>query len=171
MDSIDLRSHSLEQKGRLPDTAVRFRHFLSSHLGAWKGLLVILYVLSATTAVRAQDSASVVGTIVDATSSAVAGAQLTARNTETGLTRKTETDVAGHYEFPLLNVGTYEVQVERAGFKPRNVSGIVLVLGQRAVVDLTLEVGDIQETVQVTEQASGVDVTTSDVWVLSENVR
>jgi hypothetical protein len=124
---------------------------------------MFLCVLSAATVARAQGSASIVGTIVDATNSAVVAAQVSARNTETGLVRKTDTDAAGHYEFALLNVGKYEVEVERAGFKTRNLNGVVLVLGQRAVLDFALEVGEVRETVQVTEQASGVEVSTSDV--------
>ena len=124
---------------------------------------MIACVAATATVARAQGSASITGTVLDATNSAVAGAQVSARNSETGQVRRTSTDAAGHYEIPLLNVGNYEVDVQREGFKARNVNGVVLVLGQRAVVDVALEVGEVRETVQVTEQASGVEVTTSDV--------
>ena len=126
-------------------------------------LLAIFCVFATATAARAQSTASITGSVVDATNSAVPGVQVTARNSETGVVRTTATDASGRYEIPLLNVGNYEVSVQKEGFQAQNVKGVALVLGQRAVVDLTLEIGEVRETVQVTEQGTGVEVTTSDV--------
>jgi hypothetical protein len=131
--------------------------------GISKLTIALSCLFLAATVIRAQGSAALIGTVVDATGSAIGGATVNARNSESGLVRKVTTDAAGHYEIPLLNVGNYEVSVERTGFKAKNASGIVLVLGQRATIDFALEVGEIRETVQVTEQAPGVEVTTSDV--------
>ncbi len=112
---------------------------------------------------RAQGEASLSGTILDATKSAIAGAQITAKNAETGVVRNATADASGHYEISLLSIGAYEVTAEHTGFRSQTRTKVGLVLGQRGTVDFALEVGEVRETVQVTEQAPGVEVSTSDV--------
>jgi hypothetical protein len=72
------------------------------------------------------------------------------------------TDPAGRYDAPLLPVGKYEVTVEQSGFRKETRTGITLVLGQRAIVDFKLTVGEIQQTVQVEETTLQFGVTTSE---------
>ena len=126
-------------------------------------LLGMAILACACSVAWAQGEASISGTVLDATKSAVAGVEVTAKSAETGAARKTTTDASGHYDISLLSVGTYEVTAEHSGFRTQNRNGVGLVLGQRGTVDFTLEVGEVRETVQVTEQAPGVEVSTSDV--------
>ena len=73
------------------------------------------------------------------------------------------TDSAGRYDAAaVLAVGKYEVTVEQIGFKKESRTGITLVLGQRAAVDIKLAVGEVQQTVQVEETAIQVGVTTAE---------
>lgn len=111
----------------------------------------------------AEGEASIAGTVVDATGSAIAGVAVTVKSVETGAVRKALTIESGHYDVGLLSVGNYEITAEKTGFQTQGKNGIALVLGQRAGVDFALQVGEIRETVQVTDQALGVSVTTSDV--------
>ncbi len=122
-------------------------------------------LLMALAAIHAwgQGEASLAGTVVDQTGSALGAVSITVRSAETGVVRKVSTDGSGHFEVALLGVGSYEIRVEKAGFQTQTRNGIALVLGQRAAVDFTLQVGEVKETVQVTEQAPGVTVTTADV--------
>ncbi len=110
-----------------------------------------------------QGEASIGGTVVDATGSAIAGVAVTGKSGETGAVRKTLTDTSGHYDVALLGVGNYEIRAEKTGVQTQGRNGIALVLGQRAGVDFTLQIGEVTETVQVTENAPGVTVSTSDV--------
>lgn len=122
-----------------------------------------LVLLGLTTAgVWAQGEASISGAITDGTGSALGETSVTVRSEETGAIRKATTDVAGHYDVSLLPVGSYDVTVEKTGFQTASRAKVVLVLGQRAVVDFVLQVGELKETIQVTE-TPGVGVTTSDV--------
>lgn len=110
-----------------------------------------------------QGEASITGTVSDQSGAAIPAVSVTLRSVETGTLRKVLTDGSGHYEIPLLRVGSYEVTAGKSGFQTETRRSVALVLGQRASVDFALQVGAARETIQVTEQAPGVEVTTSDV--------
>ena len=124
-------------------------------------LTVILTGTMATGAVRAQVTASVTGAVKDATGAVVPGATVTVKNLESGLTRSADTDANGNYSVPSLPVGEYEVTVEKAGFKRGVRQGVTLVVAQQAVVNLTLEVGNVEQQVTVTAAAPIVNTTLS----------
>src|SRR5437588_5593331 len=60
---------------------------------------------------------TVLGTVTDASGATVAGAAVTVRNTDTGLVRRTETQTDGSYRIPELPIGTYDVTIEKSGFR------------------------------------------------------
>lgn len=76
--------------------------------------------------------------------------------------RDAETDTAGRFRAPSLAVGSYEVAVDKPGFGTERRSGIVLVVGQRQELDLTLQVGDVHQTVEVTADPGLPSATTED---------
>ena len=112
---------------------------------------------------RAQVSASITGRVTDQTGAVISGAKVTAQNEETGLSRSTLTDAAGRYELPALPVGQYEVRASKHGFSERVRSGISLVIGQDATLDLGLAVGNVTEQVKVTGDAALVNATTQNI--------
>jgi hypothetical protein len=133
--------------------------FLNSKFHALAaGALII--ALSAGT-IWAQVTASITGTVRDSTGAVMAGAAVTVKHTESGLVRTAETDQNGDYTVPSLPVGQYEVSAEKTGFKQAVRQGINLVVAQQAVVNLTLEVGNVVEKVTVTAEASLVNTTLS----------
>ena len=113
--------------------------------------------------VLAQVSATLSGRITDQSGAVVEGATVTAKDTDTDISRTSITDAAGRYELPGLPVGRYEVEVQKNGFAEALRSGIVLVVGQDATADLTLKVGDVNEQVRVVGDASMVNSTTQDI--------
>ena len=112
--------------------------------------------------VWAQGEASISGVATDATGSAIPRASIKIVNTEKGAVRTMLTDDAGRYEAALLAVGTYEVSADKTGFNLAKRS-VALVLGQHAIVDLTLSVEGIRQTVQVEAASFSAGVTTADV--------
>jgi hypothetical protein len=108
-------------------------------------------------------SAAISGSVRDATGAVLPGVSVTATHTETGLTRTVSTDETGDYRMPAIPVGAYEVRAELSGFKQQVRRGINLVVGQDAVVNLTLDVGDVVQQVTVTEEAPLVNTTLSSV--------
>jgi hypothetical protein len=111
----------------------------------------------------AQDTAAISGQVQDATGAAVGDATVTARNLETGATRVVITGTDGNFRILALPLGRQEVKAEKAGFKSAVRTGITLEVGQEAVVNLRLEVGQIAESVVVVEGAPLVNTTPSPV--------
>ena len=111
----------------------------------------------------AQMSASVSGRIVDVTGAVVPAATVTARNTETGITRTAQTNQAGRYQLLELAVGRYEIRASKTGFAEAMRTGISLAVGQDAVADLTLRVGEVRQQVTVTEDVPIVNASTQEI--------
>jgi hypothetical protein len=113
-----------------------------------------LCVLLACGAVFAQQDMGVItGLVTDATGAAVGGAHVVATNIETNEKREVETQVTGTYTIGPLRLGTYQVAVEKAGFKKDVWSGIVLHAQDRVRTDFKLSLGQVTETVSVTDEA------------------
>jgi len=104
---------------------------------------------------------AITGTVKDVSGAALVGAAVTVKHLETGLTRSAEADNSGNYSVPSLPVGAYEVTVEKAGFQRELRRGIDLVVAQEAQVNLTLQVGSIDQQVTVTGEAPLVNTTLS----------
>src|SRR5581483_3591058 len=111
----------------------------------------------------AQVSAKLSGVVADQSGASVPGAKVTVKNLDTGFSRGALTDQSGRYRFFALPVGAYEIMVTKEGFAERVRSGIRLVVGQDANADVTLPVGQVDERIQVEEDAPVVNVTTQDI--------
>ena len=120
-------------------------------------------IILLTASLRAQVTGAVSGTVEDSSGKAVAGAAITVTSVETGAQRHATTDSAGYYSVRALPLGSTEVRVEKAGFKPVNRTGVRLALDENATVNFRLEVGEIVSQVNVSEQAPIVNTTTDSV--------
>jgi len=120
-------------------------------------------LLFGPTAARAQVSASISGTVTDPQAATVSRANVTAKNVETGETRRTVTDDAGRYWLPLLAVGEYELHATKQGFQEQVRSGIHLAIAQSATVDVELRIGQITDQVKIVADAPAVSVTSADI--------
>jgi hypothetical protein len=118
-------------------------------------------------------SATLRGTVTDATGAVVPGANVTAKGEETGFTRATVTNSAGLYSFTELPVGTYSVEVGLTGFKSAVVKGVVLNVTDVRALDVRLEPGTVTENVTVEAPAVAVKTVGGDVsgLVTGEQVR
>ena len=119
-------------------------------------VLAFLLALAAPPAAWAQSTAingNIEGTITDASGAVLPGVTVTLTNTETGTVRAVVTNEAGLYRAPLLPLGVYRLRAELEGFKAVEQSGVTLTAGMTAVVDLALEVGGVNEVVQVTGES------------------
>src|ERR1035437_9026244 len=112
---------------------------------------------------RAQVSAAIIGNVEDAADAAVSGATITVKSQETGATRIVITDDAGNFRVLSLPVGPQEVKAEKKGFKSVVHTGINLEVGQEAVVNVRLELGEFVQQVLIAEEAPVVNVTTASV--------
>src|SRR5947199_1555179 len=106
-------------------------------------------------------TATILGVVKDTSGALIPRVSITIKHTDTGLTRAAISSESGDYNVPLLPVGAYEITTTIPGFKQQVRSGINLVVGQQAVINLTLEVGAAAEQVTVTEEAPLVNTTLS----------
>ncbi|HLI33792.1 MAG TPA: carboxypeptidase-like regulatory domain-containing protein, partial [Terriglobia bacterium] len=129
----------------------------------WRLLPLFFLLLSFTAPAWAQVEASITGVIIDSSGAVIAGATVSVKNLENGFTRKAITNEAGRYDLPSLPLGRYDVTAEMKGFKSEVKTGVTLVVGQQAVVDLTLQPGEVKETVTVKDEGPVVNVTTQEI--------
>lgn len=102
-----------------------------------------------------QTSSSLSGIVRDSNGSAIAGAKVTVSDPTKNLQIDTKTSSDGNFSFPTLQAGTYNVTVEAQGFKKAIKSGLVLAVADRQTTGIiTLEVGDIANTVEITADAA-----------------
>src|SRR5271170_6696991 len=114
------------------------------------GLLAVLLLLAAPFAHGQAVSATLVGTVADATGAGVVGAKITIQEQATGISRETVTNESGNYTFPDLTPGTYSVVVAATGFKKETRPSVDVVVNTTTRVDLDLQPGSASETVTVT---------------------
>ncbi len=104
-------------------------------------------------------TATILGTITDATGAAVPEASVQVRNVGTGLTQSVTADGQGRFRVPDMGVGEYELQASKTGFSTVVHKGITLTVGAQSVIDFSLPVGQQQQTVTVEGQVSQVETT------------
>src|SRR5947199_6486444 len=131
--------------------------------GRFVTLIFAVIVLGTCLSAAQISTATILGTVKDTSGALVPGVSITVKHTESGLTRSVVSGERGAYNVPLLPVGAYEITTTMPGFKQQVRTGINLVVGQEAVVELTLEVGANAEQVTVTGDAPLVNTTTASV--------
>jgi len=106
-------------------------------------------------------SASISGTVKDESGLAIVGAKVTATNVETGITQMQLTNTQGFYSFLSLPLGHYKIEVQQAGFRAYERTGLVLDVDSALAVDVVLQVGEVKETVQVSGEAAHVETSST----------
>ncbi len=114
-------------------------------------------------------AASILGTVTDPSGGVIPGVEITVTNTDTGISQTVTTGKDGRYEVHFLAPGPYSLTATVTGFKTQTRSGIVLTVGQRAVIDLALQVGERVEVVKVTAGAPLVEKTTAEISYLASD--
>ncbi|MCL4854416.1 MAG: carboxypeptidase regulatory-like domain-containing protein, partial [Bryobacteraceae bacterium] len=118
-----------------------------------RGRSLFLYLVGAACIGAQTIDTGILGTVSDSASGRMAGAVVTITQPQTGLTRSIQTDASGQFEVRYLVPGEYIVEVAATGFQRARRAGIQLQIGQQARLEFTLQVGDVQQTVEVTGAA------------------
>ncbi len=126
-------------------------------------LVLVFYLVFAPMCAQAQigDTGQIQGTVKDASGAVIPGATVTATAVDTSQTSTAVTNARGNYIFPSLPIGQYTIQVKMKGFKTAVHSGITLDVQQVAVVDVAMQVGAVNQSVQVTGAAPLLDTQTA----------
>jgi hypothetical protein len=122
-------------------------------------LAVVLAGLAFSQAVNG----TLLGTISDASGATVANARITIMEETTGVAHSSQTNDSGNFTFPGLAPGRYTVSVELAGFKKEVRKGIEVVVDTTSRVDLSLQPGNVTETIEVLAQTPVLQTDRADV--------
>src|ERR1700682_1861026 len=125
--------------------------------------LAILSLLhySANQALAQRTTASIAGSVVDSSDSPIPGAQVAVRNLSTSVERTVTSNDLGYYVVTALPAGPYSVTVSKAGFQTQTIPQLSLEVDQNASINISMKVGAISETVNVTAEAVAVDTRTA----------
>lgn len=120
-------------------------------------LALLVAFLAAAPGAWGQATARLAGTVKDQSGGAIVGATVTLTNEGTNISRTTKTDGEGNYLFSLVEVGTHRLTIEQKGFKKNVQSGITLEVNQNGRLDVTLEIGQGSEVVEVSAAVPQID--------------
>src|SRR5262249_254389 len=117
----------------------------------------ILLVWTACLVPAADPTGTITGLVTDPSGAAVVNADVTVKNSQTGLTRSAKTDPQGAFLFPLMPVGSYEIAVEMQGFRRFQQRGITLLVNGVANIPISVQLGAVTESVTVEADAALVE--------------
>jgi hypothetical protein len=164
--------HSLIRNGQAPRPTVG----LSKLRLLITAVLLATIVLAFSAPVRAQAvNATLLGAVTDSSGAPVGNAKITITETNTGISRTSQTNESGNYVVPDLPPGTYTVTAELSGFKRASRPAIDVVVNTSGRVDLVLQPGNISETITVEEETPVLQTERADTGrkidtVLTENI-
>ncbi len=127
-----------------------------------RSIFALLFVAALVCpALAQQETANITGEVKDSAGAVVPGASITITNIDTGVSLKGESNAQGIFLVPSLKPGQYLLTVEKAGFRKMVRSGITLQVNQFARVDVELQVGELSNTVEITQAATLLETETS----------
>ena len=115
--------------------------------------LILASAIATLPALSQNVSSTIVGKIHDATGASIPKARVSVTNEGTGIETKTETGSDGEYTLPGLPFGQYTIRIEATGFRENIVKGLTLLPTRTFRQDFSLEVGNVQQTVEVAANA------------------
>ena len=124
-------------------------------------LLCTIFFGGATTYAQF-DTATVLGTVRDNSGAVVPGATVTLASLDTGITASKVTDENGNFEFATVRIGRYKVTAELSGFSVALADNVQVTVGARQRVDLQLQPGNMQETIEVVGAATRLETDSSE---------
>ena len=122
---------------------------------------VLLAILPAATLAQFE-TATVLGTVRDPTGAVLVGSKITLENVKTGVHSAALSNESGNFDFIAVQIGTYRIKAEAAGFKTGLSSDFTVAVSSRQRVDMTLEVGDVTQSVAVKDNVAILETDSSD---------
>jgi outer membrane receptor protein involved in Fe transport len=126
-------------------------------------LAALISLLWGATALGQTTTATLSGMIRDASGAVVPDVKISARNVQTGAIRVAISDSDGRYSLTNMGPGEYELRGERAGFRTAVQSGVLLFVGGSLVVDMTVQVGEVTDVVEIKQDEPLIETTRAEV--------
>ena len=140
-----------------------------SRLLSWAFSFCTLAAMLCCPQLKAQTSyGAISGTVMDPTAAAIAEAEVTLTNSATGEKQVQRSSPDGLYEFVNLKPATYKIDVEKAGFKHISRPDVIVQVDQKVRIDLTMQVGEVSQTIEVTGETPLLQSETSSLGQVVE---
>jgi len=137
---------------------------LAKYLAPARYIAVALFILAAATSGFSQSSrGTIAGTILDPSGAVIEGATIAATGVETGAVYKATSTATGSYRLPDIQLGTYNITISANGFRTAEEKGVVVQINSTSSLDVTLQPGDIKQTLTVNADAPTLQTQTSDM--------
>jgi hypothetical protein len=133
------------------------------------GLGLALVLLFGALAAWASITGSISGVVTDPSGAVIPEVEVTAVNTSTGVKQSVVTDQKGFYEFPALPIGTYDLDIQRTGFRPFHQTGLVIDANSALVADVKLILGAATEEVTVSTTVAHVETSSTQMGEVIED--
>jgi Carboxypeptidase regulatory-like domain/TonB dependent receptor len=132
---------------------------------------VCAFVLLALALASASITGSISGVVTDKSGAVVSGASVVATDTTTGVKTTQKTDAKGFYNLPTLAVGTYDLEITQAGFKTYRQTGLVIDANSALRADASLQVGSINEKIEISTNAAQVETQSTQMGEVIEGTK
>src|SRR5690348_4371052 len=133
--------------------------------------LGFILVLSTAIAIAQSTLGTIVGRIIDPSGAGIAGVKITLRNEATNVVNSQDASAQGEYVFSNIKPGIYQLTFEANGFAPHTVDHLALEVNQTVRQDVTLQLGTVSSSVQVTAEHTLVQTDTSSVGSVIESTQ
>ena len=148
----------------LPNAQVRCRFALLADM------ILLLLIICSLGPVRAQITSGKINlVVVDSSGASIKGASVKITNRDTGVVRTGTTNDSGESLVPFLPVGQYAIAVEYPGFKTSAIAEVTIQVDQTLGIRVTLESGEVHETVRVKSVAESLETETSSLGQVIQN--
>jgi Carboxypeptidase regulatory-like domain/TonB dependent receptor len=139
-------------------------HVATRRMAVLSACLPLILTLAAPQEVRGQVlQGSITGNVTDTSGAAVPGAKVVATEQQTNFTRDTTTNTAGVYNLPTMPPGTYTITIGAASFQTTSVTGVIVSPQEVTRRDVTLVVGQVNQTIEVQAEAVALQTDRADV--------
>src|SRR6202790_3229241 len=129
----------------------------------WIFVFAVIGIWGAGQAYAQVAGATLTGPVKDPSGAVVPNAQVSITDIDTSVSRSVSSNAAGLYTAPNLLPGNYELRVTSTGFRTQVERGITLTVGAQQQLDITMQVGQISQTVEITTEAPTVELTSSEL--------
>ena len=143
-----------EDGSQMQDRKSAFRELILVPIGFLCAILLVIFLMSYSAFGQA-GSGRIAGSVKDKTGAVIPGSSVTLLNTATGVTQTTTSNDEGIFNFPVVSIGQYELDVTKDGFnRYRQTADLKIDVNTALTLDVVLHVLDTSETVTVTEKAA-----------------
>ncbi len=135
------------------------------------GFAILAFVIFASAFSSASITGSISGVVTDKSGAVISGASVVAVDTQTGVRTAAKTDAKGFYNLPALAIGNYDLEISQVGFKTFRTTGLVIDANSALRADASLEVGTINEKVEVSSDVVHVETQSTQMGEVIEGAK